>query len=92
MLTIKQGIKISAIIDKLDIKITDPKASQEQVGADLIMQIVSKAHRAEQEIYNLVAEIKGCTVKDAEQVDLVEFIKDVLSNAGIMDFFKSAVG
>lgn len=91
MLTIKQGIKISAIIDKLDMKITDPKATQEQVGADLIMQIVSKAHRAEQEIYNLVAEIKGVTIKDAEQVDLVEFIKDILSNAGIMDFFKSAV-
>lgn len=91
MLTIKQGIKISAIIDKLDIKITDPKAPQERVGADLIMQIVSKAHRTEQEIYNLVAEIKGCTTKDAEQVDLVEFIKDVLSNAGMMDFFKSAV-
>lgn len=91
MLTIKQGIKISAIIDKLDMKITDPKAPQEQVGADLIMQIVSKAHRAEQEIYNLVAEVLGCTVKEAEQVDLVEFIKEVMSNAGIVDFFKSAV-
>ena len=55
-----------------------------EVGADLIMQIVSKAHRAEQEIYNLVAEIKGCTVKDAEQVDLSRKVDQgcfILSNA-----------
>jgi predicted peroxiredoxin len=91
MLTLKQGIKLSAIIDKLDLKITDPKASQEKIGADLMMQIISKAHKAEQEIYAFVAETKGITVKEAENVDLMQFIKDLVSDAGVVNFFKSAV-
>ena len=91
MLTLKQGIKLSAIIDKLDLKITDPKASQENVGADLMMQIISKAHKAEQEIYSFIAEIKNISVEEAESVDLIGFIKEAVSDSGLMSFFKSAV-
>ena len=91
MLTLKQGLKLSAIIDKLDLKITDPKASQENVGADLMMQIISKAHKAEQEIYAFVAETKNISAKEAENIDLIQFIKDMASDTGVMNFFKSAV-
>ena len=91
MLTLKQGLKLSAIIDKLDLKITDPKADAEKVGADLLAQIVTKAHKAEQEIYAFVAEAKGITPKEAEKVYLIGFIKEILADAGIKDFFKSAV-
>jgi len=91
MITLKQGIKLSAIIDKLDLKITDPKASQEQIGADLMMQIISKAHKAEKEIYAFVAEAKGITPQEAEKVDLMQFIKEIASDAGVINFFKSAV-
>lgn len=91
MLTVKQGMKLSAIIDKMDIKINDPKATQEQIGADLIMQITRKAHKAEQEVYAFISEIKGIPAKEAESVDLVEFIKEVVSNPGFTSFFKSAV-
>jgi len=91
MLTLKQGLKLSAIIDKLDLKITDPKASQEQIGADLMIQIISKAHKAEKEIYAFVAEIKGITQQEAENVDLVQFIKEIAADAGVINFFKSAV-
>lgn len=91
MLTMKQGLKLSAIIDKLDLKITDPKADANKVGADLIMQIVAKAHKAEQEIYAFVAETKGITVKEAENIDLIQFIKELVSDTGVVNFFKSAV-
>lgn len=91
MLTLKQGLKLSAIIDKLDLKITDPKASQEQIGAGLMMQIISKAHKAEKEIYAFVAEIKGITPQEAENIDLVQFIKELASDAGVVNFFESAV-
>ncbi len=90
MITIKQGLKLSAIIDKLEIKITDPKVSQEETGADLMMQIVRKAHKAEKEIYNFIATMKNITVEEAENTDLIQFVKDLLSDAGVMDFFKSA--
>ena len=91
MLTLKQGLKLSAIIDKLDLKITDPKADANKVGADLIMQIIAKAHKAEKEIYAFVAEAKGITQQEAENVDLVQFIKEIASDAGVINFFKSAV-
>ncbi len=91
MLTLKQGIKLSAIIDKLDLKITDPKADANKVGADLMMQIISKAHKAEKEIYAFVAEVKGITQQEAENVDLVQFIKEMASDTGVVNFFKSAV-
>lgn len=91
MLTLKQGLKLSAIIDKLDLKIADPKADAEKIGSDLLMQIVTKAHKAEQEIYAFVAEIKGVSVKEAENIDLVQFIKELVSDAGVVNFFKSAV-
>ena len=90
MITFKQGMRVSAIIDKLELKIIDPTANTEQVGSDLIMQIVSKAHKAEQEIYALVADIKKITVQEAEDVDLVDFIKVATKDSGLMDFFKSA--
>jgi len=91
MITTRQGIKLSAIVDKLNISIKNPEATQEQVGADLIIQVVSKAHRAEQEIYSFVAEIKKCTVVEAEEVDLIKFIKDMMANPDLVSFFKSAV-
>ena len=91
MLTVKQGIKLSAIIDKLALKITDPKAGPEQVGADLMMQIVTKAHRAEQEIYGFIADVKKIDTQEAQEADLVDFIQGMLSDTGAMSFFKSAV-
>ena len=90
-MTLKQGIKLSAIIDKLDLKITDPKADANKIGADLMMQIISKAHKAEKEIYAFVAEVKGITAQEAENIDLVQFIKEIASDAGVINFFKSAV-
>lgn len=91
MLTLKQGLKLSAIIDKMDLKITDPKADANKIGADLMMQIISKAHKAEKEIYAFVAEIRGITPQEAEKIDLVQFIKEMASDTGVVNFFKSAV-
>lgn len=91
MLTVKQGIRLSAIIEKIGLKITDPKASEEQVGADLVMQFVSKAHVAEQEIYDFVAATKGITPEQAQEVDLIAFLKELFSDPGLASFFASAV-
>lgn len=90
MITVRQGIMLSAIFDKLQVKITNPGANQEQVGADLIMQVVSKAHKAEQEIYLFIANMNKCTTQEAEEVDLIKFIKAMLADSGVRDFLTSA--
>src|SRR5690554_570174 len=91
MITIELGMKISAIVDKLDLKVPDPNKGQAFFGADLMMQFLAKAHRAKTEIYELVAEVKGCTVKEAKAVNLVEFIKEMGEVSGMRDFLSSAV-
>ncbi len=90
MITIELGMKISAIVDKLDLKVPDPNKGQAFFGADLMMQFLAKAHRAKAEIYDLVAEVKGCTVKEAKAVNLMEFIKELGETEGIKDFLSSA--
>lgn len=87
---IKHAFKLSAIIDKIDVKITDPKASESEIGSDLIMQIVKKAHKAEKEIIQFVADFKGISAVEAEDTDLFEFFGEILKDSGAMTFFKSA--
>jgi hypothetical protein len=90
-MTIKQGIKLSAICDKLDLKIDDPKGDQSKIGADLLMMVLKNAHKAEKEIYSFIAEVKKVTVAEAEEIDLVAFAKEFSDTAGLTDFFKSSV-
>lgn len=89
MITVKQGIKLSAIVDKLDISITNPEGTQEQVGASLIMQVVKNVGKAEQEVYEFVSSVKKCTIEEAEEVDLIKFIKDLFADPAITSFFPS---
>jgi hypothetical protein len=90
-MNIKQGLKVSAIIDKLGLKITNAKGTQEEIGADLIIQVISKAYKADKEIISFVADMKKISIKEAEEVNLVEFIKEIGEIDGLKDFFQSAV-
>jgi len=91
MFTIKQALKISAIVDKTGVKITNPEGTPEEVGADLMLQIATKAYKAEKEIYNLVASINKISEKEAEEVDIMEFAKGLFGDSDFLNFFKSAV-
>lgn len=91
MITVEQGIKISAAIDKLGLKTPDSSKGQTYFGADLMMQVLSKAHKAKDEIYDLVSEIKGCTKAEAKKVNLMEFIRELSETEGMKDFLSSAV-
>lgn len=90
MLTFKQGIMLSAIIYKMDVKLGDPEAGASRMGADLMVQLVAKAHMAEQEIYAFVADVKKISAQEAEQVDLVDFMQEIVADPRLAHFFKSA--
>ncbi len=91
MLNIGTGIKLSAIVDKMDLKIENTEGTQAAVGAELILKIAAKAHKAEGEIYNLVAEVKGCSIEEAPNVDLINFIGELFDSPDVVNFLKSAV-
>jgi len=90
MLTVKQGIMLSAIIGKMGLTMPE-STSAEQIGADLLLQLLSNAYKAEKEICAFIASVRGCTAKEAEEVDLIEFIRELLADAGARDFLSSAV-
>ncbi len=92
MITIEQGMKVSAIIDKMKITMPVTKGKgQQELGAELMFQVVSKLHKAKDEVYAFVAEVKGCTKEEAKNVDLIEFIKELIGAEGMKDFLSSAV-
>lgn len=91
MLTTKQLIKLSALIGKMELTAPDIKKGQAQVGIELILQMISKAYLAEEELYAFIADMKGCTLKEAENVDLLSVFKEVSETEGMNDFFQSAI-
>ena len=88
-MNIKQSLKLSAIVDKIGLKITNPKASQEEVGADLIIQVVSKIYKAEKEVISFVADLKKITIEEAEEIEIIDFIKELKEVNGLKSFFTS---
>lgn len=83
---------LSEIVDKMDLTI-DPKGkSQEELGAELIVMLARRVHRAKDEIKALVAELTG---KSPEEVgamppgEMIEAVKQIISQDGVLDFFKS---
>ena len=91
MVTIKQALMLSAIADKLNIKIDNPEGSKEQVGAELMMQIVKNAHKAETEILNFIVHFKKITTEEAENIDIIKFLEEITKIPDLTDFFKQAV-
>lgn len=82
---------LSEIADKMDIKLDVKGKTQEEAGAELIMFLVKKAHKAKDEIKNLVAAL---TEKSSEEVakmspkEMINNVKEILKQDGLLDFFK----
>lgn len=82
-------IKLSLIIDKMgiakEIKEID-KPTDEEVGKELIMLLLTNLHKAEEEIYKFIAEYKGITKEEAEEIDVISVFKELLNIEGMKDF------
>lgn len=78
-ITSKLLIKLSMIIDKMGIadEIANiDKGTNEEVGKALLSIIISKIYKAEKEIYEWIADVKGISIEEAQNVDLIEFISN----------------
>jgi len=91
-LTGRQLMKISALADKLDIKL-DTKADIEDMGSDIIWQVMRKAHTAEDEVAGVLAIFLGCKPEEAMDVDLMERWETFAGSEkgkSVLGFFQSA--
>jgi hypothetical protein len=89
--------KLSAIIDKLNIDVsaidiqTIGKSSREamtEAGLNLMYTAIRNLHKCEAELIDLIAYTKGITPLEAEDADVIAFVKDLFAQEGIVDFFK----
>lgn len=88
----KQLIKLSKIVDKLEIKneLTNIKGeSNEEIAEKLLALIITNLHKAEQEIYEFIAVYKGITVEEAENEDIIKLLTDIFDIKGMKDFLSS---
>ena len=90
-MNIRQSMQLSAIIDKIEIKINNPEATQSELGADLILQLISGAYKAEPQILKFIADIKKISIDEAADMDIIEFINVIKGEPGLKSFFTSAV-
>ena len=88
---LNKGIKI---LKKMDLKIGDvADKKQEQVGAELILEVFENLHLAEAEVNELLADMVSMTVAEFEELEIdktMEIIKEFKNIKGLSSFFKRA--
>jgi hypothetical protein len=95
-LTALDLFKVSKIVRKMGIKIkvvdeSGVRKSQQQIGADFAINIISSLDLAQDEIVSLIAELEGMTIEEVENQSpktLFEQISNLLAQEGVSDFLK----
>ena len=86
--------KISMIINKMEISsmLNDvdftKEISNEELGKMLIKAIIDNFYKAENEFIDLIASVKGISKEEAENVDVIEFVMELLKDEKIKSFLK----
>ena len=73
---------ISSVVNKMDF----PTSSKEELGKEIIKAIIDNLYKAENEIIELMMIIKGITKEEAENEDVIAFIKELFSNDKLKSF------
>lgn len=81
---------ISSLIMELNVDSGDDIKDKETLSKQLIALIIDNLYKAEEEIVELISNLKGISKEEAEEVDIIPIIKDLLSNDKLKDFLKLA--
>ena len=79
---------ISSLIMQMNVETGDEKQDREELVKQLVSLVVDNFYKAEEEMIELIAMLKGITKKEAEEVDIIAFIKELISIDKIKDFLK----
>ena len=88
-------MNLSAIIDKMEIgqdlknmvvETGDEEKDKEEIGKQLIVLLITKLHKAKNEVYEFISEYKEISIEEAKKVNAIEVIKEVLAVDGTTDF------
>lgn len=81
-------IKLSLIISKMGIAqdlMNIEASSNEELGKVLIALVLSNIYKAENEVYEMIAEYKKITIDEAKEANIIEIIKELTNS----EYFKS---
>jgi hypothetical protein len=82
-------IKLTAIVGKMgiaeELKKLD-KTTNEEVGKELIILLISNLYKVEKEVYELIASYKKISIEEAQTADIIAIIKELLNIEGLKDF------
>ena len=81
---------ISSLIMQLNIDSGDDGKDREELAKQLIALIIDNLYKAEDEIIELISKLKGISKEEAEEVDVIPIIKELLNNEKVKDFLKLA--
>lgn len=79
---------ISSLIMNLNIDSGNDLKDKEELGKQLIALIIDNLYKAEDEIIELISNLKGITKEEAEETDIIPIIKELFSNDKLKDFLK----
>lgn len=80
-------IKLSAMIDKMGVDLGAIQGkTNEETGLKIVSLLIRNVHKAETELYELIALKQNVSVEDAKKVNVINFIKDLMKIDGMSDF------
>lgn len=81
---------ISSLITKLNIETDNEEFDKRELVKELFALIIDNLYKAEEQIIELISQVKEISVEEAQDVDVIEFIKELLNNKKIQSFLKFA--
>lgn len=98
MLKTKDMFLLSAIADKTELANELPRIMKDEdansVGLQIIALVIAKLYKAEAEVMDLIASATGKKLKEVAEMpmkEMIEAVKQILSEEGILDFFTKSV-
>lgn len=79
---------ISSLILEINIDSGNEEIDKQEVVKKLIALIIDNLYKAEDDIVDLIANLKGITKEEAENEDLIPIIKELFNDEKIKSFLK----
>ena len=74
----KHIVMLSRIIGKMDLRFDFKGKSEREIGAEMILGMLSNVHKAEAEFYDLISSVTGKNAEAVADLEIVQ-LKDELS-------------
>jgi hypothetical protein len=88
----KHIIMLSKLVSKMELEFDIKGKDQEELGVEIVFEIISNIHKADKELYDLLGSITGYTSERIADTDLKELADELKAIIGeVANFLKPTV-